>query len=96
MRVKLFVAVLTVGAAMAGPSKSAFAGSYCMEPRAPSALFLTKPSKPYCMNGCSAWEVQNYKDQVRRYFDGLQQYADDVDRYYKSAGGYIQCMADLN
>lgn len=67
-----------------------------MEPRAPSALFLTKPTKPFCLNGCSAWQVQSYKDDVRRYFDGLQQYADDVDRYYKRAGEYIQCMADLD
>jgi hypothetical protein len=67
-----------------------------MEPRAPSALFLSRPTKPVCYNGCSEWQVSSYKRDVEAYFDNLKQYASDVDRYYKKAGEYIQCMAELD
>lgn len=59
-------------------------------------MFIRRPSKPICINGCSSWEIQNYKDDVRRYFDGLQEYADSVDKFYKDAGLYVQCMAKLD
>jgi hypothetical protein len=67
-----------------------------MEPRAPSAAFIMRPTKPLCYNGCSDWQVSAYKREVTAYYDSLRQYAGDVDRYYKKAGEYIQCMADLD
>jgi len=86
--------VVAVGSTSSAPAIAAY--GYCIEPKAPSAMFLTRPSKPYCVSGCSEWEVSSYKREVSAYYDSLQQYANDVDRYYKKAGEYIQCMADLD
>ena len=96
MTLRTVATVLIMGAIMTGPSTPALAAGFCIEPKAPSLLFLTKPSKPVCFNGCSAWQIQSYQDDVRRYFNNLREYAEDVDRYYKKAGDYIQCMADLD
>jgi len=57
---------------------------------------IMRPTKPMCYNGCSDWQINEYKSQVSTYFDGLRQYAADVDAYYKKAGDYIQCMAKLD
>ena len=66
-----------------------------MEPRAPS-LFVTKPTKPLCYDGCSSWEISSYRSEVESYYISLEQYANDVDRYYKRATEYVECMADLD
>jgi hypothetical protein len=76
----------------AAPAEAAF----CLEPRAPSLTFLTKPSKPYCAtvgDGCDEWEIRMYRSQVDRYINQLQQYLDDVEKYRKKAYEYAQCMA---
>jgi hypothetical protein len=97
MRIRNLLVILTLLGISASASTSAVAGfGFCMEPRAPSALFLSRPTKPACYNGCSEWQVSSYKRDVEAYFDNLKQYANDVDRYYKKAGEYIQCMADLD
>ena len=96
MRIRALLAlaaILAIGSSAWTPAVAGF--GYCMEPRAPS-LFVTKPSKPICISGCSEWQVSAYKRDVAAYYDALRQYADDVDRYYKKAGEYIQCMADLD
>lgn len=64
---------------------------------APST-FLVKPNKPYCATSrnCSDWEVQNYRNEIDRYFDNLRRYAQEVDQYYSDAGDYISCMTDLS
>lgn len=87
-------ALLALGASASAPAVAGF--SYCAEPRAPSAVFLMKPTKPVCYSGCSEWQVSQYKREVSSYFENLQQYASDVDRYYKRAGEYVQCMSDLS
>lgn len=81
---------------MSGSSASA-AFRFCMEPRAPSA-FLSKPSKPYCAASrtCTSYDVSRYKSEIDTYFRNLKDYAYQVDRYYKSAGEYVECMADLD
>jgi hypothetical protein len=95
MRVsKAFVAgVLAITSVSSTPAVGAY--GFCIEPKAPSLLFLRKPSKPICISGCSEWEISNYKSDVKRYFSSLQEYSDDVDRYYKKAGEYVECMAKL-
>ena len=96
MRIR--IAVAGVATLALGSSASTPAGAslgFCMEPRAPSA-YLSRPSKPYCYNGCSSWEVDNYKSQVRTYYSELRMYADDVDHYYKNAGEYVECMSKLD
>lgn len=77
------------------PAIAAF--GFCSRPSAPSA-YLAKPSKPYCVisRSCSQWDVQNYRNEIDRYFDGLKRYAGDVDAYYSDAQNYIKCMADLD
>jgi hypothetical protein len=88
------VAITLVGASSSTPAVASY--GYCMEPRAPSAAFIVRPTKPICYNGCSEWQVSSYKREIGSYLDNLQQYANDVDRYYKKAGEYIQCMSDLD
>lgn len=90
------VAALVVGCfgiLMAQPADAAF----CLEPRAPSLTFLTKPSKPYCAtigDGCDEWEISRYRSEVESYINELQQYLDEVERYRKKAYEYAQCMAE--
>jgi hypothetical protein len=86
-------AFLAIGSSAWTPAVAGF--GYCVEPRAPSAAFITKPSKPICIGGCSEWQISSYRREVSSYYDSLQQYASDVDRY-KKAGEYIQCMSDLD
>lgn len=72
---------------------------YCIEPKAPSITFLTKPSKPYCAtfgDGCESWEIQMYRSEVERYVNELQSYIDDVEKYRKKAYEYAECMAELD
>ena len=78
----------------AAPAQAAF----CMEPKAPSMLFVTKPNKPWCARdrSCDQWEVNSYKSQLERYFSQLEEYLADVDRYRKKAVEYANCMAQLD
>jgi hypothetical protein len=81
------------GVLTAGPADAAF----CLEPRAPSLTFLTKPSKPYCAtigDGCDEWEIRMYRSEVEQYINELQQYLDDVEKYRKKAYEYAECMAE--
>lgn len=72
--------------------------AFCIEPKAPSLLFIRKPMKPYCATdrSCDQWEVDAYKSEVSRYFSQLKQYAADVDEYYKDAAEYVGCMSKLD
>lgn len=76
----------------------AAAAALCLEPRAPSVLFLSKPSKPYCATSrsCEQWQVDSYKRDVARYYARLEEYLEEVDRFRKRAVEYAQCMADLD
>ena len=91
--------LLTVfsGAVLAANATPAVA-STCIEPRAPSALFMRKPSKLYCAQSrsCSEWEVGSYKADVRRYYQELEEYASSANAFRKQAAEYIECMADLD
>ena len=89
-------AAFAAGALLAAaPTQAAF--GFCSQPTAPSA-FLVKPNEPYCAisQNCSEWDVQNYRNEIDRYFDSLKRYARDVDQYYNDASSYISCMADLS
>jgi hypothetical protein len=74
------------------------AASFCLEPRAPSGLFIRKPTKPYCAasRSCDEWEVSSYKAEVKRYYQQLEDYASSVDTFRKKAAEYVECMADLD
>lgn len=81
---------------MSVSSSAAGAYSFCLEPRAPSLTFLTKPSKPYCAmsrSGCKQWEIDMYRLELEQYVNRLQEYLDDVEKYRKKAYEYAQCMA---
>jgi hypothetical protein len=79
--------------------------AFCMAPRAPSVLFISKPAKPikpYCVSlrSCEQWQITSYNNDVERYnseiskfFQDLETYANDVDRYRKRAAEYIDCMS---
>lgn len=94
MRKLHFVTLAVLGAAYAVPSSAAF----CFEPRAPSMLFVQKPTKPYCASdrSCSDWQVESYKGDVRSYYQQLEEYAASVDKFRKQAMEYVECMADLD
>lgn len=74
------------------------ASAFCLEPRRPSSMFVTKPSKPYCAvsRSCEQYEIDSYRSDVKRYYDQLREYADSVDRFYKQAAEYIECMSKLD
>ena len=95
MRRQLMAAALVAAlAGISGPAQAA----YCFEPKAPSLLFIRKPTKPYCAatQNCSEWEVESYKSDVRRYYSALEEYASEVDRFYKQAAEYVECMSKLD
>jgi hypothetical protein len=89
--------LVVAGATMMGFSTSASA-SFCLEPRAPSAMFVRKPTKPYCAasRSCSEWDVNSYKAEVKRYYDQLEEYAASVTTFHKNAVEYVECMANLD
>lgn len=87
-------AILALGSS-AIPAQASF--GFCSQPMAPSA-FLNKPNKPYCVSSrtCSEWDVSNYRNQVRSYYESLNRYAHEVDSYYDNASRYVKCMSDLD
>ena len=94
MRKLLMVAVGLQLLAISVPANAAI----CLEPRAPSLLFLRKPLKPYCAStrSCEEWQIESYKNEVSRYYQQLEDYISSVDRFRKKASEYAQCMADLD
>lgn len=70
---------------------------FCSKPFAPSD-FIMKPNKPYCAisRSCSKWDIDNYKQQIDRYFDQLKTYLRNVDEYRDKAYEYATCMAELD
>jgi hypothetical protein len=95
MRKKMATVVLVAMMTnISAPAQAAF----CFEPKAPSILFLRKPTKPYCAStqSCEEWEVESYKSDVRRYYRSLEDYASSVDRFYKQAAEYVGCMSKLD
>ena len=94
---KLLVRIVLGGIA-AATLTAPVSASICFEPRAPSTMFLRKPTKPYCAQSrsCEQWEVDSYKSEVRRYYQQLDEYASSVNKFQKQAAEYVQCMADLD
>ncbi len=91
------IAALTAAVLVALFASSSADAAFCLEPRAPSLTFLSKPSKPYCAmsgDGCEEWEISMYRSDVERYINQLQQYLDDVEKYRKKAYEYAACMAE--
>jgi hypothetical protein len=77
------------------PAAAAF--GFCVQPTAPTA-FLRKPTKPFCAadRNCDRWEVDNYQNEIDRYFRSLKAYLADVDSYRDDAYAYAKCMAELD
>lgn len=96
MRSRMFPVALVLSAVGSSAPVSASAG-FCMEPRSPH-VFITKPTKPYCASthSCSEYDITSYQNRVKAYYRDLQSYLDDVNRYTRSAGEYVECMADLD
>jgi hypothetical protein len=92
---------LAIIAALAGASVSSAPASaaygFCSQPFAPTT-FLTRPSKPYCaaLRNCTELDVQQYRNEIDRYYSDLKRYATQVDDYYDAATAYVKCMADLD
>lgn len=97
-RISIGWIVATVGGLALSNSVSATSPiGYCMSPRAPS-FYATRPAKPFCamQQKCSSFEVDSYRQSVKRYFDDLREYLSDVDRYRKQAYEFAQCEADAD
>lgn len=65
-----------------------------MAPRAPS-FYGSKPSKPFCAaaRNCTTFDVENYRNQLRRFYSDLQQYLVEAYKFYKLAYEYADCEA---
>ena len=96
IRFAIAATMLVATMAYSAPS-SAYA--ICFEPKAPSLFMISKPRKPYCAtigDGCDQWEIDSYKNNVKRYFDQLRDYLTEVESFRKKAHEYAECMADLD
>jgi hypothetical protein len=91
------IALAFVAGSLVSSQPAQAALGFCTQPYAPT-IFLRKPDKPFCAisRSCTELDVQNYRDDIDRYFDRLKQYAGQVDDYYNDARTYIKCMADLD
>jgi hypothetical protein len=91
----MIVAALVGASVSSTPASAAF--GFCSQPFAPTA-FLTRPSKPFCasMRNCTEFDVQQYRNEIDRYYTDLKRYATQVNDYYDAATAYVKCMADLD
>ncbi|WP_066657596.1 MULTISPECIES: hypothetical protein [unclassified Sphingomonas] len=99
LHIKAIAIVLSTlgGVALSSSAPATAAYRYCMSPRAPS-FYGTRPTKPFCAmrRNCSSYEVESYRQDLKRYFDNLQNYLSDVDRYRKQAYEFAQCEIDAD
>lgn len=106
LRTTLFAALLA-----AAPCAEGTAFGLCTPPRALAdpprlhAAYAQPPSAPGCLRGfgrsaadCDAWELQSYRQGVRRYLQELErfavrarQHARDAELFAREAEAYLRC-----
>ncbi|WP_158703062.1 hypothetical protein [Allosphingosinicella vermicomposti] len=90
------MSIVVAAAAVSVSSNTANAAyGFCIAPNAPN-MFITRPAKPICYNGCDEWQVSSYRREIDDYFRKLKRYLTEVDTYYEDAYDYAKCMAELD